>query len=170
MVKPHFVPSGAPTLKALPVRKNRVFGQLVLEGRTVTLCKCQVKEWRVGIELISRTHNSYIRVPIFLKWQHVREMSLVDPGARVGDTLSLEAAELECHVGSMFDDHVWACGSACRILKILAHQGISTARICGVHYSHLFLTDTGGISSLRTKEQIFISLISAYVARSQQWE
>lgn len=33
-------------------------------------------------------------------------MSLVDPGARVGDTLSLEAAELECHVGSMFDDHV----------------------------------------------------------------
>ena len=33
-------------------------------------------------------------------------MSLVDRGARVGDTLSLEAAELECHVGSMFDDHV----------------------------------------------------------------
>ena len=94
-------------------------------------------------------------------------MSLVDPGARVCDALSLEAAELECHIGSMFDDHVRTCGCARRILKILAHQRISTTGICGVDDRHLLLANPGGISCLRTKEQIFVSLIPAYVTRSQ---
>ena len=94
VIKPQFVTVCAPLLEVFPPRKDGHLGHLLLELTTVTLSYGQVIERWVSIELISGAHKSDIRLPVFLEWEYVREVSLVNPRPLVDYTLCFESTEL----------------------------------------------------------------------------
>ena len=94
MIKPQFVTVGALLLEVFPPWKDGVLGEILFKLTTVALRDGQVVERRVSIKLISCAHECDIRLPDLLEWEHVREVSLVNPRSFVDDSLSFEAAEL----------------------------------------------------------------------------
>ena len=121
VIKPQFVTMCAPLLEVFPPRKNGHLSHLLLELTTVALRHSQVVERWVSIKLVSGAHESDIRLPVFLEWEHVREMRLVNPCPLVNYTLSFESAELKSHVGCMPHDHIRASRRPCDVLEVLAH-------------------------------------------------
>ena len=83
-----------------------------------------------------------------LEGQYVGEMSLVDPGALVSDTLGLEATELEGTVGRVFEHHIGASCSPSDVLEVLSHQTIATAWIGSIDNSHLLLAVPSRVTRL----------------------
>lgn len=62
------------------------------------------------------------------------EVTLVDPGALIHDSFTLEPAELQSDIGRMFHGHVGSCCNSGDCLKVLAHQTVPRPRIRRVHH------------------------------------
>ena len=167
VIKPQFVTMCTPILEVFPPGKNGHLGHFLLELATVTLCDGQIVERRVGIELIPGAHKSDISTPVFLEWEHVREVSLVNPRPLVDYAFSFEAAELQSNVGRVPHDHIRASRRPCRILKVLAHKTVTTTRVCSVNDSHLLLAVTSCVAGLWAEEPLLFQFISLQVFRTQ---
>ena len=163
MLKPSLVGVGRPALEVSPERQNLGIEERVLELRTVALRVGQVEERGVGVQLVPRAHHCDVRLPVPLERQHEREVRFVDPHALVGETLGFEAAELQRHVGRVFEHLVAACGRAGHVLEYLAHQAIATAWIRGVHNLHLLLGVACCVPCLVSEEKFLLTLVSVEV-------
>lgn len=154
---------GRSALEVSPVGQDLGIQKCVLELRTVALRVRQVEERRIRVQLVPRAHNCNIRLPVPLEGQHKRKVRLIDPHALVGETLGLEATELQGNVGRVFEHLVTACRGASDVLEYLAHQAIPTAWICRINDLHLFLGIPCRISGLVTEEELLLTLVSIKV-------
>jgi len=166
--EPLVVPVHAQALELLPVAQQGLLCDFILKRGRMALSVHKLEEGRVSVKLVAGADDSDVAAPLPLEGQSVREVSLVDPSAIIGDTLGLESTELECHVGGMLDYHVAASGRSRHVLEVLAHETVAAAGVRRVHHLCLFCAVPGRVASMRPEEQLFFALVSIQVRRTHQ--
>ena len=166
MIVPDVPRLGALMSELPPVRPNRVLNQLLLKRSHVRLRIDKVEKARRYIKRVSGAHDSSLSIKLGLKVELKWEMTFLNPAPIIDDAFALKAAQLECHVRMVLQDHIAASGHARDVLKILTHETVATARISSIDDRALLVGFSCRVTRLWAEEMMSNLLIPVKVLRA----
>jgi len=159
------VPSlAALLLEITPVRPDGLLCQLLTPLDVVCARPAQVEKAGRHVKWIPRADDGNLIAELFHEWQDEGKVRFLDPAALVSDAFALEAGNLQAHIRRKLHHHVRSSGDARDILEVLAHEGVTRARIGSIDYGRV-VHPRSAVSRLGAEKVLLRLLISLNILR-----